>query len=205
MKKILLLLSATLLFSCAQGTSNVNPVNSDNSVIKVQSVKNGVDLKLNVNFPSFSTKASTNGVAAKLWTDVRALKVYLTTNNLAPTTNIVAGSSNLFTYAAGLPAATKTYTFSNVPAGTYYAVVEAYSDIAGTTSIVEGGTTIPANFVSSNSGTVTAPAMTYSFSAGSAFAVTVKLANAIGANLDSNVTVTSGNNLPGTNATVNVQ
>lgn len=205
MKKILLLLSATLLFSCAQGTSNVNPVSADNSVINVQNVKNGVDLKLNVNFPSFSTKASANGVAAKLWTDVRALKVYLTTNNLAPVANLVAGSSNLFTYPTGLPVATKTFTFSNVPAGTYYAVVEAYSDVAGTTSIVEGGTTVPGNFVSSNSGTVTAPAMTQTFSVGTAFAVTVKLANAIGANLDSNVTVTSGNNLPGTNATVNVQ
>lgn len=205
MKKIMLLLSATLLFSCAQGTSNVEPVNTDNSVIKVQNLKNGADLQLKVNFPSFSTKANANGTPAKLWTDVKALKVYLTTNNLAPAANLVTGSSNLFTYPTGLLTATKTYTFSNVPAGTYYAVVEAYSDVAGTTNIVEGGTTVPGNFVSSNSGTVDPVTMAYSFSTGTAFAVTVKLANAIGANLDSNVTVNSGNNLPGNNTTVNVQ
>lgn len=213
MKKILFLLSTTILFSCTQTVNNVNSQQTEKSVVSSNQLsdvikvsdKAGASLPVRISFPSsFKTKASSNGTPAKLWSDVKALRIFLTTSNTAPLDNIVSGSDMTFSYPTGLTGSSKVYNFANVPAGMYYTVALAYSDTAATMNIVEGGTTIPANFVSANSATISSPSMAFTFSdSASAFDVTVKLANAIGANLDSDVTVQSGvNNL--SSATIGV-
>lgn len=214
MKKILFLLSTTILFSCTQTVNNIAPkqtekttisTNQDSNIITV-SEKAGASLPVRISFPSsFKTKASVDGTPAKLFSDVKAIKIFLTTSNTDPLANIVTGSEYTFTYSAGLTGSSKVYNFANVPVGTYYTGAIAYSDVAATTNIVEGGTTIPANFISVNSATVASPSMAFSFSdLASAFDVTIVLANAIGADLDSNVTVQDGvNNLSA--STINVE
>lgn len=207
MKKLLFLLSTTILFSCTQTVNNVKPssdvakqavtssVNSD--TIKVSN-QLGATLPVRITFPksSFKTKASEDGIPAKLWSDVKSIKIFLTTSNTAPLDNIVPGSEMTFTYPSGLDSSSRVYNFANVPAGMYYTGVIAYEDTASTMNIIEGGTTLPANFISANSATVSSPSMEFSFSdMGSAFDIIAKLSNAVGAKLDSNVTVESGQNL----------
>jgi hypothetical protein len=214
MKKILFLLSTTILFSCTQTVNNVNSQQTEKSVVSSNQLsdvikvsdKAGASLPVRISFPSsFKTKASSNGTPAKLWSDVKALRIFLTTSNTAPLDNIVSGSDMTFSYPTGLTGSSKVYNFANVPAGMYYTVALAYSDTDATMNIIEGGTTIPANFVSANYATISSPSMAFTFSdSASAFDVTVKLANAIGANLDSDVTVQSGvNNL--SSATIGVE
>lgn len=207
MKKLLFLLSSTILFSCTQPVNNVNTSLKDSektaivssqqsNIIKVRD-SIGASLPVRISFPksTFKTKASEDGVPAKLWSDVKAVRIFLTTSNTAPLDNIVSGSDMTFTYPTGLTGSSKIYNFANVPAGTYYTVAIAYEDTDATMNIVEGGTTMPENFVSLNSATIASPSMAFSFSdSGSAFDVTVKLANAIGAKLDSGVEVQSGEN-----------
>lgn len=208
MKKLLFLLSTTILFSCTQTVNNVKPSTNDATKQSVASsvqadtikVSNqvGATLPVRITFPksSFKTKASEDGIPAKLWTDVKSIKIFLTTSDTAPLDNIVSGSEMTFTYPTGLSGSSRVYNFANVPAGTYYTGVIAYEDVDATMNIVEGGITMPANFISANSGTVSTPSMEFSFSdMGTVFDVTVKLANAVGAKLDSNVTVESGQNL----------
>lgn len=167
--------------------------------------KDGSQFLVKFDFNSFKTKASVDGTPAKLFSDVKAIKIFLTTSNTDPLANIVTGSEYTFTYSTGLTGSSKVYNFANVPVGTYYTGAIAYSDVAATTNIVEGGTTIPANFISVNSATVASPSMAFSFSdLATAFDVTIVLANAIGADLDSNVTVQDGvNNLSA--STINVE
>lgn len=208
MKKLLFLLSSTILFSCTQPVNNVSTsLNKDSdktaivssqqsNIIKVRD-SIGASLPVRISFPksSFKTKASEDGVPAKLWSDVKAVRIFLTTSNTMPLDNIVPGSDMTFTYPTGLTGSSKVYNFANVPAGMYYTVAIAYEDTDATMNIVEGGTTMPENFVSLNSATIASPSMSFSFSDdGSAFDVTVKLANAIGAKLDSGVEVQSGEN-----------
>jgi len=205
MKKVLLLLSATLVFSCSQSTTTTvdKAVRTDSSVIKVQDSKRGADLSVKIDLPSsFTTKASVNGTPAKQLVDVKSLVVYLTTDSAGSLTGLVAGSQNTFSYPSGLTNGSKYYTFSNVPAGTYYAVAVAYDGSTTPLNIVKGGGLA----VSSNMATVNSSfAYTFNPVSPANFTITLQLADAVGAQLDSAVTVVAGSPLPGNNSTVNAQ
>lgn len=209
MKKLALLLFLPV-FACST-PANIKLEN--NQYIGQVSPNNGAKIDVKINFDNeFKVKASSNGVAAKTVNDVRAAKLYLTSSN--GTNPLLASnvkfSSSVIVYPTG--STTKTYTFFNVPAGTYYVAVELFSDTTGTANIVEpitydssvsGDTAFGLTggkrglALSTNSATVTAPAMTYSFSdSSSAFSVSPKLLNAVGASLDTTLTPQSGSSTP---------
>ena len=212
--KYLLAVIPFFIVSC----SSVNSVNTDkttansNPVSLSQPTKStGAALSVNIDFKSFAAKASSNGTAAKTVNDIQSAKLYLTTSN--GTNPLLAAnvkfSSSTIAYPTG--SSSKTYTFFNVPAGTYYVAAELFSDTAGTNNIIEpitydfagnGDTAFGMNgkrglTLSTNSATVTSPAMTYSFSGSSnSFSVSPKLLNAVGANLDTTLTPQAGNTTP---------
>lgn len=212
--KYILVIIPFLIVSCSSPVTSqaVNNTNS-NPVSLFQTTKTtGASLSVNIDFKSFTTKASTNGTAAKTVNDIQSIKLYLTTSN--GTNPLLASnikfSSSVIAYPTG--SSSKTYTFFNVPAGTYYVAAELFSDAAGTINIIEpitydsavsGDTAFGMTggkrglTLSTNSATVTAPAMTFSFSdSSSAFSVSPKLLNAVGASLDTTLTPQSGSNTP---------
>lgn len=210
--KYSLILLPVLLFSCAMPA--VQPLQNNISLSQSSQISTGANLSVNVNFTNFKTKASANGVAAKTVNDIKSAKLYLTTSN--GTNPLLAAnikySSGILVYPTGTT--TKTYTFFNVPAGTYFVAAELFSDTAGTNNIVEslsydstvaGDTAFGMNgkrglTLSTNSATVTAPTMTYTFSDSSnSFSVSPKLLNALGASLDTTINPQAGSSNP-TNA-----
>lgn len=171
----------------------------------------GASLKVEINFDKkFQTKASSNGIPAKTVNDVHSVKVYLTSSN--GSNPLVTGNlkytSPILVYTAGSNSV--TYTFSNVPAGTYYAAVELFEDTIGnnTMNIIEPITYTSSAVgdtafgftggkrgltISANSATVSAPAMTFSYSDSStSFKIIPILKNAVGANLAVDVNPQSG-------------
>ncbi|RYE20083.1 MAG: hypothetical protein EOP45_11605 [Sphingobacteriaceae bacterium] len=83
---------------------------------------------------SIKVKASdnTDGEVAKTADDAKYIKLYLTTSNTNPllAANVKFSTSTALQYK-------NSYTFSNVPAGTYYVAVELFSDSAGLENIIE--------------------------------------------------------------------
>lgn len=211
MKNIFLpVLLSCFIVSCSQ--SPVQQANITNpatiSSFDVGNGQRGANLSVKLNFNNFKTKASANGIPAKTASNVNSAKLYLITNNGANPllASNVTFSSGVLAYPAGT--ASKTYTFSNVPAGTYYVAIELFSGGDGTVNIIEpitytsfassdtafGLTNGKRGLtISTNSATVVSPAMTYSFSSGTSFAVSPILLNAVGAALDTTVNVQSGN------------
>lgn len=206
--KQLLLLPLFILGCTSQVATQVNNVDS----LDVGKGVSGAKLSVNISFQSFNVKVSSGGVAAKTVNDINSAKLYLTTSNGA---NPLLASNVKFTspviaYPTGT--STKTYTFFNVPAGTFFVAAELFSDSSGSTNIVEPITYTSAASgdtafgftggkrglaLSTNSATVTPPAMTFSFSDSStAFNVVPKLLNATGASLDTVVTPQAGNSTP---------
>lgn len=188
-----------------------------NSLVKISAntsfidnnLKKGANLSVKINFDSFSTKDNINGSPAKSAGDVRSARLYLTTNN--GTNPLLASnlafSSGVLVYSDGTPTSSKVYTFSNVPAGTYFVATELFSDVNGTINIIEpiiydsinpGDTAYGYNgkrglTISDNSATVVSPSMSYTFSdSGTNFTVTPILSNAVGVLIDTNITVQSG-------------
>ena len=205
-KKILGYVAGVMLIissGCTNSTT-LQPITNNISVIQSSKIT-GANLAVNISFKDFATKASSNGAAARTVSDIKSVKLYLTKssgNNPLLASNIQF-SSGVLTYTSG-----QTYTFSNVPVGTYYVAAELFSDTNANTNIVEPITytstatgDTASGFtggqrgltLSSNSATVaTDNTVTFSDSS-SSFAVAPKLLNAIGATVGTTANITGGN------------
>ena len=221
MKKLFLLFVSTFLLSCSIEKEKVLPTIVEKTIVEksvtnISSIQNivvnekkGAKLEVKFDFPkAFKTKASINGIPAKTTNDIQSVKLYITksngTNPLSAT-NLVF-SSGILTYVAG--SVTQSYTFNNVPAGTYFVAAELFSDTLATQNIVEpitydsllvGDT---ANgfasgkrglTLSSNSCTVAVTTLAVTFSDASLnFKVAPALLNGVGAQLDTTISATAG-------------
>jgi hypothetical protein len=210
MKKVFLFLISTSFIMSSCVDSNLVKKRIDNDMLKVSNNNLGASIPLTISFSSFKTKDSTGSVAPKTPNDIHAVKIYLTSSNA---TNPLSSSNLKFTspllvYPSGQ--ASKTYTFSNIPEGTYFAAVELFEDSVASINIIEPITYDSAldgdtayNYVggkrgltlSTNSVTVTAPSMTFTFSDSSnEFKISPKLLSRKGASLDVGVNVSNGGN-----------
>ncbi len=162
----------------------------------------GINLSVNINHLSFKTKASSNGQVQGKGIDIKSYKVFLINNNTNPLTATKANGAE-FTLNTLNVGSTDTVTFTNVPVGTWFAAVEAWNGPA----ISGQNITAPVNYgaegilklaVSSNSVTVNND-LTLSPS-GVSLQVPLQLQNAIGVNIDSQVTIVNGVNYAPYNA-----
>ncbi|MFN8576523.1 MAG: hypothetical protein U0354_06675 [Candidatus Sericytochromatia bacterium] len=199
------------VISCSSSINN-KIIDRNISTISLSQMdkKIGADLKVNIDFKKFTTKASSDGIPPKTVNDIKAVKLYLITdNNTNPllSTN-VKFNSDIVSYPTG--SLNKTYTFFNVPEGKYYVALELFDDTKGTNNIIEpisyeytnNGDTAFGMLdgkrgltISTNYATVTAPSMNYTFSDNSSFFnVYPKLLNAIGASIGTTITPQAGTN-----------
>ncbi|MEK7434495.1 MAG: hypothetical protein AABZ74_15290 [Cyanobacteriota bacterium] len=222
-KNLLFFFVSVLSFSCSFENKTINQkLNSDNvnvtklletNILNV-SDKNGAKLEVKFDFSkSFKTKASINGIPAKTINDIKSVKLYLTKSN---GTNPLSALNLVFTsavlsYTSG--STSQSYTFNNVPSGTYYVASELFEDTLATKNIIE-----PVNYdslvvgdtangftnskrglsLSTNSCTITPVSLLVSFSdTSSNFKIAPALLNAIGANLDTTIAPTNGSNVSG--------
>lgn len=213
MKNIFLpFLLPCFIFGCNKApvqTNNIVKISANTSFIN-DNLKKGADLSVKIDFNSFNIKDNINGIPDKTASDIKSARLYLTTSNGTNPllqSNVIF-SSGVLVYSNGIPTPSKVYTFSNVPAGTYFVAAELFSDINGTVNIIEPitydsnspvdtafglingkrGLTISANYA-----TVVSPSMSYVFSdSGTNFTVSPVLLNAVGALLDTNVSVQAG-------------
>lgn len=210
--KYLLAALPFLVLSCSSSVITSN-INKNNSITMNQPAKViGASLKVNIGFKGFTAKASSNGTPAKTVGDIKSVKLYLLKNkNSNPLfAENIQFSSSVITYPTG--DTTKTYTFFNVPEGTYYAAAELFGNDAGTENIIEPiiyDSTVTGDTafdmpngkrgltLSTNSATVTAPAMTFTFDDNSnAFNLSPKLLDALGASVGVTFNPQAGSSTP---------
>lgn len=219
-KKILGIIAVMTLMSF--GCNSPSALQSVNNISVIQTSKvSGASLAVNISYSSspplfqergqggelFSTKASSSGTAAKTVTDIKSVRLYLVTSN--GTNPLLASNVKFSSVAISYPTGTasKTYTFFNVTAGTYYVAAEVYDDLAGTNNIIEpitydslvtGDTAFGLTngkrglTISSNSATVNSN-NTFTFSDSSnAFNLAPKLLNALGASISTTANISAG-------------
>jgi hypothetical protein len=197
--------------SCSSSSVSNNLNNASIKTISLSQTtkKTGADLKINIDFKNFSTKASSDGIPPKTVNDIKSAKLYLTTSNGTNPlrSDNIKFTSDVIPYPTGK--SSNTYTFFNVPEGKYYVAIELFGDTTGTNNILEpiiydsavSGDTAFGMLegkrgltISTNSATIIAPTMNYSFSDNSGFFnIYPKLLNAVGANIGTTLLPEAGN------------
>lgn len=212
-KKIYTLGCVFLLSACStpmiQQSENINLSEAKIQSNSMKVSERGANLSVKFGFKSFNTKVTTNqsvnGTKAKTPSDIAKVKVYLIrTNSANPllASNVVFSSGEMEYINSG------TYTFYNVPSGTYFAAVELFDkddnniiEPVQYTSNASGDTAFGMKngkrglTISSNSVTVS-NTFTYTFNDNAlSFMVSPGLKNAVGATIGTNITSNSGSDV----------
>lgn len=150
----------------------------------------------------FATKANSNGTASSKVADIANFDVYLIDSASAPT-GAITSRFGPFEVTANLSLSQQTIIFNNVPSSTnkFYVAIKAKDTGGGNITNIGSGKTISGEFVyvSTTGGDATGQVgvdIAHVVSSVDALGVALKLKDALGATLDSTVTVTDGDTEP---------
>jgi len=168
-----------------------------------QGIKTPATFSVTINAESggFTTQASSSGTTNSVIADVDEFHVYLIDKGTAPTGTETAAFGPFTVATTG---ATQTITFSNVTESTndFYVAIAAIDGVANVTNLASSITADGERvYVSTSGGNGTGgvavgAAPTYTITDTTQLAVPLTLLDALGATIDSEVTVTDGSTAP---------